>query len=124
MNWSEHKAIFLQIADAMMDELLSGQALPGERAISVREKAAQLEVNVNTLVRSYGVLVQEGILINKQGLGFFYTEDAPEKARALKKAAFAEELLPQVFRTMDLLGMSPGEFLEAYQAFKAKTSTK
>ncbi len=122
MNWSEHKAIYFQIADAMMDEVLSKAVSPGQRVLSVREKAAQIEVNPNTVARAYSLLEAEGIIHNQRGLGFFYAEEALPRARAFKKEVFSRELLPQVFHTIDLLDMSPEELIAAYRAYKGQSA--
>lgn len=113
MNWNDHKAIYLQIADRIIDDVLMGQVKTGDRALSVRELATQIQVNPNTVVRSYGLLEQEGILYNQRGLGFYIAENALEKARTLKRKAFIEDTLPEVFKTMNLLQIS----MQELQAF-------
>jgi len=114
MNWNSNKAIYLQIADRIIDEILAGKAQIGDRALSVREYAAQVQVNPNTVVRSYGFLEAEGILLNQRGIGFFISAVAQEKARAFKRKEFMEEILPEVFRTMELLQMSIEELNDCY----------
>ncbi len=118
MNWSDHKAIYLQIVDVMMDEILGGEVQAGQRALSVREKAAQIQVNPNTVVRSYGILEEAGVIQNKRGQGYFYAADTVEQARDYIKEAFSNEMLPVVFRTMELLQIEPAEFLAAYEDYK------
>ncbi len=120
MNWSDHKAIYLQIVDVMMDEILGGEVQAGQRALSVREKAAQIQVNPNTVVRSYGILEEAGVIQNKRGQGYFYAADTVDRAKAYRKEAFSNEMLPAVFRTMELLQILPAEFLEAYEAYKKR----
>lgn len=56
MNFKESKAIYLQIADRICDEVLLGQYQEDERIPSVREYAAVVEVNANTVMRSYDYL--------------------------------------------------------------------
>lgn len=114
MNWNNHKAIYLQIADQIIEDVLKGKAKPGDRALSVRDFAAQIQVNPNTVVRSYGLLEQEGVLLNQRGIGFYITEQALEKARQLKRIEFIETVLPEVFKTMQLLEISLGEISELY----------
>lgn len=113
MNWNDHKAIYLQIVDRIIDDVLMGHVKTGDRALSVRELAAQVQVNPNTVVRSYGLLEQEGILFNQRGMGFYIAENALEKARTLKRKAFIEDTLPEVFKTMNLLQIS----MQELQAF-------
>ena len=56
MNFKESKAIYLQIADRICDEILLGQFGEEERIPSVREYAAIVEVNANTVMRSFDYL--------------------------------------------------------------------
>lgn len=118
MNWNDHKAIYLQIVDRIIDDVLMEQVKAGDRALSVRELAAQIQVNPNTVVRSYGLLEQEGILYNQRGLGFFIAENAFEKARSLKRKVFIEETLPEVFKTMHLLQISMQDFQTFHLQFQ------
>ena len=56
MNFKESKAIYLQIADRICDEILLGQFAEEERIPSVREYATIVEVNANTVMRSFCLL--------------------------------------------------------------------
>ena len=60
------KAIYLQIADDICDKVLTGDFAPDERILSVREYAAQVEVNVNTVMRAYDYLSGLEIIYNKR----------------------------------------------------------
>ena len=53
MRFKDNKAIYLQIADLICDDILQGRLLEDERIPSVREYAAAVEVNANTCVRAY-----------------------------------------------------------------------
>ena len=53
MKFKESKSIYLQIADRINDEILQGQYAEEGRIPSVREYAATVEVNANTVVRTY-----------------------------------------------------------------------
>ena len=65
MNFKESKAIYLQIADRICDEILLGQFGEEERIPSVREYAAIVEVNANTVMRSFDYLQSQNIIYNK-----------------------------------------------------------
>ena len=62
MHFKESKAIYLQIADRICDEVLLGQYQEEERIPSVREYAAVVEVNANTVMRSYDYLQTQGVI--------------------------------------------------------------
>ena len=118
MNWNEHKAIYLQIADRIIEDILNEKLKSGDRVASVRELAAQIQVNPNTVVRSYGMLEQAAILHNQRGLGFYIAEGAIEKARVLKRTEFLEQTLPEVFKTMQLLQISVNELMALHHQFQ------
>ena len=67
MQFDPNKAIYLQIADRIMDRIMDGTFAADQRVPSVRELAAEVEVNPNTVVRSYEWLEQRGIIFNKRG---------------------------------------------------------
>ena len=58
MNFKESRPIYLQIADRIMDEIMQHAYSEGGRIPSVREYAATVEVNANTVVRSFDWLQQ------------------------------------------------------------------
>src|ERR1700743_1096976 len=109
MQFRETQSIYLQIADYVCEKILLKEWPPGERIPSVRELAIQLEVNPNTVMRTYEFLQQKEIIYNQRGIGFFVSADAVKQATQYRMEAFMEKDLPQVFRGMYLLGMSPAD---------------
>lgn len=91
MNFKESKPIYLQIADRICDEVLFGQYREEERIPSVREYAAVVEVNANTVMRSYDYLQSREVIYNKRGIGYFVSSGARELILSLKKKYFMEE---------------------------------
>lgn len=116
MQFRENEAIYLQIADLACENVLSGAWKPGDRVPSVRELAGETEVNPNTVVRTYGYLQDQGIIVSQRGLGYFVAARAPEVTRDLLRRTFINRDLPRVFRTMDLLGMGIDELASLYRA--------
>ena len=105
MNFTTEKAIYVQIADRLCDEILTGKYSDDARIPSVREYAVLLEVNTNTTVKSYDLLAQQGIIYNKRGLGYFVTAGAKEKILEERRKEFMEQKLPEMFRQMRMLGI-------------------
>ena len=91
MNFKESKAIYLQIADRICDEILLGQLGEEERIPSVREYAAIVEVNANTVMRSFDYLQSQNIIYNKRGIGYFVATGARELIHSLRKDIFLKE---------------------------------
>ena len=106
MKFTKHKAIFMQIADYISENILEEKLKEGDRIPSVREMAAQVEVNPNTVARTYSYLQERELIFNKRGVGYFIAEDALEKIRVLKKDAFRQQHLPDFLKMMKLLNLS------------------
>ena len=109
MEFKNHKPIFLQIAELICDEILHGRYPEGERMPSVREYAAEVEVNVNTVVRSFDWLSQQDIIASRRGMGYFVSQGAKEVIRRNLREAFFRETLPELIQQMQKLGISIDE---------------
>ena len=118
MQFRESQAIYLQIAEYVCEKILLKEWAPGERIPSVRELAIQLEVNPNTVMRTYEFLQQQEIIFNQRGIGFFAAQDAVRQATQYRREAFVEKDLPQVFRSLFLLGMDPEELTPRFEKYK------
>ena len=113
MEFKNNKPIFLQIADHICYEILQGKYPEGERLPSVREYAAEVEVNVNTVVRSYDWLSQKDIIFNKRGMGYFVSQGAKETIRQSLREAFFKETLPEFVQQMEKLDITVEEVEQA-----------
>ena len=109
-------AIYLQIADLMCENVLSGAWKPGQRIPSIRETAEARQVNPNTVMRTYAYLEDRGIIRNQRGVGFFLSGDAYAVTWSLKKESFQRRDLPRMFRVMDLLRIDFEELKRMYEA--------
>lgn len=120
MQFRESASIYLQIADFICERILLEQWKPAERIPSVRELAAQLEVNPNTVMRTYEFLQQQNIIFNQRGIGYFVTTNAIQHAMQYRKSEFVDKDLPLLFRNMYLLGMEADEIKAGYEKYKAQ----
>ena len=109
MTFKDQNPIYMQIAERICDEILEGRYPEGERLPSVREYAIQVEVNVNTLVRSYDWLNQNDIIFNRRGLGYFVNQGASEHIRQVRRKEFFQYRLPEMLQTMQSLGITMQE---------------
>lgn len=117
MKFKESKSIYLQIADRIMDEILQDIYKEEERIPSVREYAAMVEVNANTMVRTYDYLQGLDIIYNKRGIGYFVGNGAKDRILSFRKKVFLDEELPEMFRTMKILDISEQEMSTLYKQF-------
>lgn len=117
MTFSNDKAIYMQMADRLCDEILSGTYKDDDRIPSVREYAVLLEVNTNTAVKAYDELARANIIYIKRGLGYFVTKGAKEQILKERRRIFLSERLPELFRQMELLGISIDEVTKEHEKF-------
>jgi DNA-binding transcriptional regulator YhcF (GntR family) len=120
MEFKDNEAIYLQIAAFVSDQILMGKWPAGQKIPSVRDMAVELEVNPNTVMRSYEFLQGLEIIYNKRGLGLFVAEDGFDKVKAYRKENFVRQNLPELFKNMYLLGISIDEISLQYQKFQAQ----
>lgn len=124
MNFKESKAIYLQIADRISDEILLGHYSEEERIPSVREYAAIVEVNANTTMRSFDYLQSQNIIYNKRGIGYFVSAGAKELIRSLRRDVFLKEEINYFFHQLATLNISTDELSAMYQEYIHKNSNR
>ena len=117
MKFKESKSIYLQIAERICDEILQGKYKEEERIPSVREYAATVEVNANTVVRSFDYLQGQDIIYNKRGLGYFVALEGRERILEHRKEVFLKEELPEFFRQLMTLEIPIKEVEKMYKEY-------
>lgn len=117
MEFKDKQAIYLQIADYICEQILLHKWPPGERIPSVRDLASMMEVNPNTVMRTYDFLQNKEIIFNKRGIGYSADENANEKILAYRKERFLATELPDFFKTMYLLDIGIDDLQSRYQKF-------
>lgn len=118
MEFNNANSIYIQIADHLCELILSEKLSSEDRIPSVREYAANIQVNPNTVMRTYGLLQDQGILYNKRGIGYFVSNNAKKIVMIAKKELFIKESLPEFFKMMDLLKI---DFKELEKIYKSST---
>ena len=117
-DFKQDRAIYLQMAERICDEILAGKYNADDRIPSVRELAVLLEVNTNTVVKTYELLLQWEVIYTKRGLGYFVTTDALKKIRQTRSSKFMNENLPELFRQMELLDIPIETVIKEWEVFK------
>lgn len=117
MKFSDNNSIYQQIAERICDEILENKFPPGERIPSIREYAALVEVNANTVVRSYEWLQMQEIIFNKRGIGYFVSPDGEERIRQMRRSKFYDNELPQFFKRLYMLDISMEDVDTRYAAY-------
>ena len=123
MEFGDSNAIYLQIADQLSENILLRKWSPGDRIPSVRELAVSVEVNPNTVMRTFNYLQEKGIIYNKRGIGYFVSDDGFEKTKALRKENFISQELPRLFRELRLLNLTMEDLSSLYSQY-AESKTR
>jgi DNA-binding transcriptional regulator YhcF (GntR family) len=118
MQFRESQAIYLQIADYICERILLKEWKTDERIPSVRELAIQLEVNPNTVMRTFDFLQQQEVIYNQRGIGYFVAGNAYRNSLKYRKSEFSEKDLPSIFRNLYLLGMELEELKPKFDLYK------
>ncbi len=109
INFTSHVPIYVQLTDQIKRKISSGELKPGDQLPTVRQLAADLRVNFNTVARAYRILDEENIISTQHGRGTFILEPISEKAtkdqRDKDLARLAEYFLVETNR----LGANPEE---------------
>ena len=126
MNFNESSPIYLQIADKLCDGVLSGLYTAGQRIPSVREMAVAIEVNPNTVQRTYTTLQEWGIVEMRRGQGYFVAADALARTRTRRRRMLEQEEIPRLLEYLNAMSMSIDQFSalcrEAQERQQAKST--
>lgn len=117
LDLNSSRAIYLQIVDDICDKILTGELTADSRIPSVREYAARVEVNVNTVMRAYDYLSGLEIIYNKRGLGYFTAAGARSQVIELRRKELFGSVARNFFRQLSLLEITPEQVAEMYQQF-------
>ena len=120
MNFKDNKAIYLQIADRIGDDILAGALAIEGKVPSVRELAAQVEVNANTVARTYDHLQQSGIIYTKRGLGYFVSPEARDIIVRQRRQQLMQGEMDYFLGQLRAVGISPDELRGLYADFIAR----
>ena len=110
MNFNEDRAIFLQLAEIFIQELVSGEIKKSDKLPSVREIAKTYKVNPNTVTRSIDELVGTGLFEVKRGMGTYVIDD--EAKIKEKRRSYIKKRVENTLEEFQNLGIDKNEFVK------------
>jgi GntR family transcriptional regulator len=122
IEFDNNLPIYLQIMNHIKRQIVSGLLQPGGKIPSVRELAADLQINPNTIQRTFQELEREEVVETKRGLGRYVTSEE-SKIMAIKKE-MAGELLHQFIHGMQELGFKNQDIVTIVKEAVAAESGK
>jgi GntR family transcriptional regulator len=112
IQWSDGAPIYRQLKDRVIAMMLDGVLKPGDALPSVRQVAAEYQLNPITVSRAYQELADEALVEKRRGLGMYVTEEAAKKLLATERERFLREEWPLVLERIQRLGLSMQELLQ------------
>jgi GntR family transcriptional regulator len=111
VTWNDSSPIYRQLKERVVAMMLDGVLKPGDPLPSVRQVAADYQLNPITVSRAYQELVDEGLVEKRRGLGMYVTEGAPSNLLASEREHFLTTEWPAVLERIQRLGLDPRALL-------------
>lgn len=111
IQWSDGAPIYRQLKDRVIAMMLDGVLKPGDALPSVRQVAAEYQLNPITVSRAYQELADEALVEKRRGLGMFVTDEAAKKLLSSERERFLQDEWPAVAERIQRLGLSAEELL-------------
>ena len=112
-EWNDSQPIYRQLRDRVVAMILDGVLKEGDPLPSVRTVAAEYRVNPITVLKGYQQLVDEQLVETKRGRGMFINAGARNLLLQGERQKFLAEQWPGIHATIQRLGLTPEELLEA-----------
>lgn len=109
IEWNDNQPIYKQLRDQVVERIMDGTFSEGEAVPSVRQVAADYQINHLTVGKAYQELVDVGLLEKRRGLGMFVTTGARNSLTDNEQQRFIEEELPAFAERVRMLGLSMPE---------------
>ena len=114
--WNDNTPIYLQLKARIVAMVLDGLLHPGDAVPSVRQVAADYQLNPITVSRAYQELADEGVVEKRRGLGMFVTENAPQQLLESERRQFLNQEWPLIVERIRRLGLSWDELRQQIEA--------
>lgn len=112
---SQNKSIYLQVSEMIETDILRGILLEEERVPSTNELAKLYKINPATAAKGINLLVDEGVLYKKRGIGMFVAEGAKEQIIEKRQTAFYETYVKGLLEEAKSLGISSEQLIKMIQ---------
>ena len=122
-NWNDNQPIYRQLRDKVVGLILDDLLAEGDALPSVRNVAAEYQLNPITVSKGYQELVDEGLVEKRRGLGMFVLEGAKSRLLEAEREQFMHEELPAFIERVRRLGIDPRKLLEKFEQVKEGEDT-
>lgn len=112
LEYDREKPIYLQIAETIEDDIISGALLEDEQIPSTNQIAQLFHLNPATVGKGVNLLVERGVAYKKRGLGMFVKPGSTKKLQDSRKRTFFDTYIVELLRNANVLGISRDELCE------------
>lgn len=112
LHFDNEKSIYLQIAESIEDDILKGAIEEETMVPSTNQMAIIFKINPATAGKGINLLVDEGILYKKRGIGMFVAEGAREQIAGKRKSGFYEKYIISLLDEAKNIGISKEEIIQ------------
>lgn len=112
MQFNQDKPIFIQVAEAIENQILDGLLKPEEQTPSTNDFQRVYQINPATARKGLNILVDEGILYKKRGMGMYVSEDAMEKITNKRQKEFFTTYIPELIKEIKRLNIPMDKLIE------------
>jgi GntR family transcriptional regulator len=116
--FDDRSPIYLQIADKIKEDILSGALGEDEQVMSTNQYASFYRINPATAAKGFQQLVEEGVLYKRRGIGMFVSPEARERLRAERRERFFEEVVDAMIAEARVIGISLDEIVRRIEGAK------
>jgi DNA-binding transcriptional regulator YhcF (GntR family) len=120
-EWKENQPIYRQLRELVVERIMDGSFVEGEAIPSVRQVAADYQVNHLTVGKAYQELVELGLLQKRRGLGMYVTEGARSALTRQEQQQFIDEELPAFAERARMLGLDLDKVVELLENIGSKS---
>ena len=113
---TQEKSIYLQIAEMIETDILRDVLLEEERVPSTNELAKLYAINPATAAKGVNILVDEGVLYKKRGIGMFVSAGAKEAILSRRKNEFYDNYVKKLLEEAASIGLGKEEVIQLIQS--------
>lgn len=113
---TQEKSIYLQIAEMIETDILRDILLEEERVPSTNELAKLYAINPATATKGVNILVDEGVLYKKRGIGMFVSAGAKEAILSRRKNEFYDNYVKKLLEEAASIGLGKEEVIQLIQS--------
>lgn len=122
--FDDRSPIYLQIADAIRNAVLAGELGADEQVMSTNQYAAFYRINPATAAKGFQMLVDQGVLYKKRGIGMFVSPDARDALLRQRRSEFFAERVDPLMAEAAILGIPRDEIVDRIRSYRGSSAAQ